>query len=93
MHVDVFRVQSQLRSLAAGLEAHGGGVGDSHRGAGWEGWVEESGALSPEGTQARAASYMELGGHSYTEALFSFLMLPRYVYLSSLLLRPIYIFY
>lgn len=86
MHVDAFCVQSQLRSLAAGLEAHGGGVGDSHRGAGWEGWVEESGALSPEGMQARSASCMVLGGHVYTEALF-LRVLPHYVYLSSLLVR------
>ena len=46
-------VQSQLRSLAGGLEAHGGGIGEAHRGSGWEGWREEGGGLSPEGAQAR----------------------------------------
>lgn len=46
--------QSQLRSLSSGLDAHGGGVEEAVRGGGWDGWREEGGALSPEGTQVRA---------------------------------------
>ncbi|CBN76706.1 hypothetical protein Esi_0000_0496 [Ectocarpus siliculosus] len=45
--------QSQLRSLSSGLDAHGGGVEEAVRGGGWDGWREEGGALSPEGTQMR----------------------------------------
>eukprot|EP00752_Nemacystus_decipiens_P007232 g6473.t1 len=43
--------KSQLRSLSSGLDAHGGGVEQAVRGGGWDGWREEGGALSPEGTQ------------------------------------------
>lgn len=46
------RAQSQLRSLSSGLDAHGGGVEEAHRGPGWDGWREEGGTLSPEGVQA-----------------------------------------
>ncbi|CAN0103256.1 unnamed protein product [Ectocarpus sp. 12 AP-2014] len=45
--------KSQLRSLSSGLDAHGGGVEEAVRGGGWDGWREEGGALSPEGTQMR----------------------------------------
>ncbi|CAM9356595.1 unnamed protein product, partial [Ectocarpus fasciculatus] len=45
--------KSQLRSLSSGLDAHGGGVEEAVRGVGWDGWREEGGALSPEGTQMR----------------------------------------
>ncbi|CAM9174230.1 unnamed protein product [Ectocarpus sp. 6 AP-2014] len=48
-----FFAQSQLRSLSSGLDAHGGGVEEAVRGGGWDGWREEGGALSPEGTQMR----------------------------------------
>ncbi|CAN0145668.1 unnamed protein product [Ectocarpus sp. 12 AP-2014] len=48
-----FCAQSQLRSLSSGLDAHGGGVDEAVRGGGWDGWREEGGALSPEGTQMR----------------------------------------
>lgn len=47
-----FYWQSQLRSLSSGLAAHGGSVMDAGKGAGWSGWREEGGSLSPEGTQA-----------------------------------------
>ena len=46
-------LQSQLRSLSSGLDAHGGGAEEAVRGGGWDGWREEGGALSPEGTQVR----------------------------------------
>lgn len=87
MHVVAFYVQSQLRSLAAGLEAHGGGVADSHRGAGWEGWLEESGALSPEGTQARGTSCMDLRGHGPNEASLCLFIRHRAAYIGVLCSR------